>query len=146
MPAMMIRALPLVAASALLALSACAQQEPLKAQPGGGAPQVNRHANGSYTVRYDNGCIVTYNESGRRSGSQACRPGQVERADDAVQDDSEARGGGGLTVNRHSNGSATVSFNDGCTVTYNQEGRRSGSRNCHPKQVSRADRAIQKRG
>jgi len=142
---MMTRALPLLAATAVLALSACAQQEPLMAQPGGGAPQVNRLANGAYTVRYDNGCIVTYNESGRRSGSQACRAGQVDRADAAVQADADDRGGGGLTVNRHSNGSATVTFNDGCTVTYNQDGRRSGSRSCHPKQVARADRAIQKR-
>lgn len=139
-------ALPLLAACAALALSACAQPEPLKAQSGGGAPQVNRHANGSYTVRYDNGCIVTYNESGRRSGSQACRPGQVERADAAVQDDATTRGGGGLTVSRLDNGSATVSFNDGCVVTYNKDGRRSGSRGCVPKQVARADKAMQKRG
>ncbi|WP_143103391.1 hypothetical protein [Albimonas pacifica] len=142
----MTRALPLLAAAAVLALSACAQQEPLKAQPGGGAPQVNRHANGSYTVRYDNGCIVTYNQDGRRSGSQACRPGQVERADSAVQAAAGAPGAGGLTVNRHRNGSATVTFNDGCTVTYNDRGRRSGSRGCTARQVERADRAIQNRG
>lgn len=142
----MIRTFSLLAACAVLALSACAQQEPLKAQPGGGAPSVNRHANGSYTVRYDNGCIVTYNQDGRRSGSQACRPSQVERADSAVQADAASRGGGGMKMRRDKNGATTVTFDDGCVVTYNRDGRRSGSRGCRAAQVERADAAIQRRG
>lgn len=136
-------ALALLAAGAALVISGCAEVEPLKAQTGGGAPRVNRLDNGAYTVRYDNGCIVTYNREGRRTGSQACRPGQVEQADLAVQRDAGSRGGGGMDVQREPNGAARVTFNDGCLVTYNRDGRRSGSRGCHPSQVERADKAIQ---
>lgn len=76
-----------LAALAALALSAClpTETEPLKAQPGGGEPRVNRQDNGAYTVRYNNGCIVTYNKDGRRSGSQGCHARQVARADKAIQ-------------------------------------------------------------
>lgn len=134
-----------LAALAALALSAClpAETEPLKAQPGGGEPRVNRQDNGAYTVRYTNGCIVTYNKDGRRSGSQACRAGQVEKADAAVQADAKSRGGGGLKVRKLKGGASRVTFDDGCVVTYNTKGRRSGSQGCHARQVARADKAIQ---
>jgi len=128
-----------------LALSACAQETRHSghAAPGGGAPNLHRHDNGSITVRYDNGCVVTYNKDGRRSGSNGCRPGQVERADTAVQEDAQAHGGGGLKFHKRKDGTARVTFNDGCVVTYNRKGDRTGSSGCHASQVERADRAAQ---
>ncbi|WP_339949526.1 hypothetical protein [uncultured Albimonas sp.] len=126
----------MAAAAALLALAT--------ATPALADLKVNRHDDGAYTVRFDDGCAVTYNTTGRRSGSQGCRPKQVERADAAVQDDVHERGGGGLRFRKLATGAATVTFDDGCLVTYNKEGRRSGSQGCHPKQVARADQSAQK--
>lgn len=140
-----------------LALSACAQetgysrptaQRPIvpaasAPAPGGGMPAVSRQSNGATAVRYTNGCTVTYSKDGRRSGSQGCRPEQVERADRAVQEETSDRGGGGLNFQKLKTGAGQATFNDGCTVTYGKDGRRSGSQGCTPKQVARADKAAQ---
>lgn len=135
----------LLLASAL-GLAACADtaQRTSTPAPGGGEPVLHRHDNGSITVRYDNGCVVTYNKDGRRSGSSGCRAGQVERADTAVQHDAQAHGGGGLKFHKRKDGTARVTFDDGCVVTYNRKGDRTGSQGCHPRQVERADHAAQK--
>lgn len=125
------------AAAALLAVA-------LPAAAAADEPKVHRHDDGAYTIRYDGGCKVTYDVSGRRTGSEGCRPGQVDRADDAVQEDVHARGGGGLKFHKLSTGAAKVTFDDGCVVTYNKDGRRSGSEGCHPRQVARADKSAQK--
>ncbi len=128
-----------------MALAACADgaQHTRAPAPGGGEPNLHRHDNGSITVRYDNGCVVTYGKDGRRSGSTGCRPGQVERADTAVQQDALAHGGGGLKFHKRNDGTARVRFDDGCVVTYNRKGERTGSQGCHPRQVERADHAAQ---
>lgn len=90
-------------------------------------------------------CVVTYNKDRRRSGFNGCRPGQVERADEAVQAEAHARGGGDMKLHRRSNGSARVTFNVGCVVTYNRNGERSGSEGRHSRQVARPDKAARKR-
>ncbi|MEM6440986.1 MAG: hypothetical protein AAF763_14970 [Pseudomonadota bacterium] len=128
----------LIAAAALvlLALTSTAQ-----AQSG---PRVTRFDNGAYLVRFNDGCRVTYNTSGRRSGSQGCRPRQVNRADRLVQEHAASRGGGGLRLRRLNTGAGRVTFNDGCVVTYNRDGRRTDSRGCVPAQVRRADRHVQR--
>ena len=132
----MIRVLVAFAALAAVVLASA----PASAQSG---PNVRRFNDGAYEVRFQNGCRVTYNTSGRRGGSQGCRPKQVERADRLVQQDAAAPGGGGLRLRRLNTGAGRVTFNDGCVVTYNREGRRSGSNGCRPKQVQRADRYVQ---
>lgn len=131
---------------AALALAGCAQDAPRSGEPaaGGGAPVLHRHDDGAITVRYDNGCVVTYGRDGRRSGSSGCRAGQVERADTAVQEDALAHGGGGLELHKRKDGTGRVTFNDGCVVTYDRKGDRTGSQGCHPSQVERADKAVQK--
>lgn len=106
-------------------------------------PDVRRFSNGAYEVRFQNGCKVTYNTTGRRGGSQGCRPRQVERADRLVQEDVLAPGGGGLEFERLNTGAGRVTFNDGCIVAYDKSGRRSGSEGCRPAQVERADRHVQ---
>lgn len=107
-------------------------------------PEVRRLHDGAYEVRYDDGCEVTYNTSGRRGGSSGCRPHQVERADRLVQEDAASHGAGGLELHRTANGAGRVTFNDGCVVTYNREGDRSGSDGCHPRQVEHADSYVQR--
>jgi hypothetical protein len=107
-------------------------------------PRIHREPNGAARVTFPDGCVVTYNRQGRRSGSQGCLPSQVERADVAIQEAVNDEGGGGLTMRRLANGSAEVTFDDGCVVTYNREGRRGGSRGCVPRQVERADAHVQR--
>lgn len=111
---------------------------------GGGAPRIAREANGAATLRFADGCVVTYNREGRRSGSRGCTPAQVQRADRAYQEDAAARGAGGLRMRRLAGGAAEVTFDDGCVVTYNRRGERTASRGCRPAQVERADRHVQR--
>ncbi|MEO0679932.1 MAG: hypothetical protein AAF192_05905 [Pseudomonadota bacterium] len=108
-------------------------------------PTLVRYPSGAYEVRYVDNCVVTYDTSGRRTGSRRCIPAQVKRADRLVQEDAASRGGGGLKYRKLASGAARVTYSDGCIVTYNKTGRRSGSRGCRPKQVRRADKVVQQR-
>lgn len=107
-------------------------------------PRIEFRPNGSAIARFDDGCVVTYNRDLDRSGSQGCRPQQVQHADRAYRAAVARRGEGGLRMDRHANGSATVRFDNFCQVTYDQRGRRSGSQNCTPQQVQAADRHVQR--
>lgn len=51
----------------------------------GGALQLERTSRGGGRVTFEGGCLVTYNKTGRRSGSQGCKPQMVQRADRYVQ-------------------------------------------------------------
>lgn len=136
----------LVALCPLAPTQAADAERPFEmAQNNNHQPNVTRFPSGTYEVRYQDNCVVTYDDSARRTGSRRCVPSQVRRADRLVQEDVKDPGGGGRRFEKLANGEARVTFNDGCVVVYDDTGRRTGSRGCRPKQVRRADRVVQER-
>jgi hypothetical protein len=127
----------------------------LRRRPGAGQggdaapPEIRRHGDG-YRATYADGCVVRYDRRGRREGAgRDCRDGQVRRADAAMRQHNrdEAQGGGGSVspprVEARRGGGFRAEFSDGCTVRYDDRGRRQGATSgCRDRQLRRADDAV----
>lgn len=128
---------------------------PVDAADGGGIPpQIIERSNDEVEVGFGDNCVVSYAAGGRRSRSvSACSDEQLAQADDVMaihlqekeMEDAAAEQAvdGELPEVVISNGFGRVAFPGGCTVTYNNLGRRTEStRLCGPTEVRRADEAV----
>ena len=130
----MIRLAAAFAATVFVAHSAAAQNED--------RPLINRADDGSFEARFAGGCRANYDASGNRVGAEGCSDVEVGNADGLVLNEVRIAGGA-LQLERTARGGGRVTFEDGCLVTYNNTGRRSGSQGCTPQRVQRADRYVQ---
>ncbi|MEM1316047.1 MAG: hypothetical protein AAGI51_15930, partial [Pseudomonadota bacterium] len=106
-------------------------------------PLIERADDGAFLARFAGGCRVSYDASGNRTGAESCREIEIGNADAMVINQVRLEGGA-LTFERTSRGAGRIAYEDGCIVTYKHTGRRSGSQNCTPERVQRADRYVQR--
>lgn len=107
-------------------------------------PQVRQLRNGDTEVAFDNGCIVTFDNRGRRTfARQNCGNDDLRRAEFAMRrenrdDDRQPE------VNMGRNGEGEVFFRaNNCVVNYNFRGQRTSNRqNCSRDQLRVADQAM----
>jgi hypothetical protein len=134
-------------AASIAAGEVMAQSEP---------PEIIAGRNGEAEVVFRNNCVVYYNARGRRTDSlPSCRDRQIHRADEALAAYRREQGhdGGGHTDHGRDddrppeiiaeNGYVRIEFGNGCTVVYDNRGKRVKTQPaCRDRQIRRADEAV----
>ncbi|MFN3263140.1 MAG: hypothetical protein ACE37J_21520 [Pikeienuella sp.] len=125
----------------------------------GSAPRVaGIGRRGAVEVSFANGCLIAYDEDGRRDRDNGpCNPGQFRRADEAAatyrrdngfdRDDDDNGGiafpGQRPNVTEARDGSLQARYGNGCIVSFEANGRLiGGSRECRKDQITPARLAV----
>lgn len=124
------------------------------------AQEIRTMNDGQTQVRYWGGCTVYYDYAGRRINHQSCGGDQLQRADALMASRQQAYGGNWGNNYGYNNGNygygnysrprvdfdqsgyGRVTFPEGCSVSYDNSGRRISHQSCGQEQLAIADRAV----